>query len=345
MAIRSGKNNVALADVARAAGVSVATASLALKEGSRISAKTREKVHQAVKQTSYRYNRFAATLRTGRSKTIGLIITDITNPYFASLAAGVETVLDHHGYMTFLVNSGDDHDRQLRQLNSLREHGVDGILLSPAEGTDGRSVSEAIESGVSVVQVSRRIADIASDTVTPDNANSAAETTRHLLKLGHRRIAFIGGTEARSARVERIGGYAHALGEAGIVVDPDLTPMAAPTRANGAALLSELMKLPDPPTAALCYHDLMALGALEAAREIQLNVGTDFAITGFDDITEAALANPPLTTVHIDAASIGRAAANRLLARMAGDDSPPQHIIIPTHLVIRKSCGAILVGS
>lgn len=310
-----------------------------MQEGSRISAETREKVRQAVLDTGYRYNRFAAKLRTGQSKTIGLIITDIANPYFAALAAGVETELDRFGYMTFLVNSADDWERQLRQLSSLREHGVDGVLLSPALGTAADAVNEAIHNGVPVVQVSRWIAGVDSDVVAPDNVNGAAEATRRLLALGHRRIAFIGGAEALSARVERVSGYAQALLEAGIALDPALTPTATPTRANGAALLGLVMKAERPPTAVLCYHDLVALGALEAAVDLGLKVGRDIAIVGFDDITEAALAQPSLSTVHIDAGSIGRAAANRLLARMQGDDAPPQRIIIPAHLVIRDSCG------
>lgn len=334
-----GKNTVALSDVARAAGVSTATVSLALQEGSRISAETRERVRQAVEQTGYRYNRFAAKLRTGQSKTIGLIITDIANPYFAALAAGVETVLDKHGYMTFLVNSNDDGSRQSRQLTTLMEHGVDGMLLSPADGTNLEAVEEVLTAGLPVVQVSRWLASLPCDIVAPDNVVVAAAMTRHLLALGHKRIAFLGGTEGRSARIERLAGYSEAMTAAGLPVDPALTPIAAPTRANGALLLREVMALDEPPTAVICYHDLMALGALQAAKEMGLTVGSDLAIVGFDDITEAALSRPSLTTVHIDAESIGRAAATRLLARLQGDKGPPEHVMIPAHLVVRESCG------
>lgn len=334
------KNSVGLADVARVAGVSTATVSLALQEGSRITSSTRERVLEAVNLTGYRYNRLAAKLRTGKTMTIGLMITDIANPYFAALAAAVEIEMDRFGYMTFLVNSADSNQRQHRQLESLREHGVDGILLSPADGTASTTVNEIIESGVPVIQVSRWIPDAVSDVVTTDNVSSAAEATQHLLSLGHRRIAFIGGTETRSARVERICGYTRELAAAGIALDPCLTPTATPTRADGARLLTGLLALPDPPTAVLCYHDLMALGALEAAGRMGLVVGRDLAIIGFDDITEAALSSPPLTTVHVDIDRIGRCAAARLLARMSGDTGPSQHIIIPARMVIRQSCGA-----
>lgn len=336
----SGRNGVVLTDVARVAGVSTATVSLALQKNPRISLPTREKVVRAVEQTGYRYNRVAAKLRTGQSKTIGLMITDITNPYFASMAAGVETELDRYGYMTFLVNSGDDHARQLRQLESLREHGVDGILLSPADGTGVSTVSDLLQNGIPVVQVSRWIAHEKCDVVAPDNVDIAAQATRHLLALGHRKIAFLGGMENLSARVERINGYRHALAEAGITPEPELMPTAAPTRANGASLLRTMISRSDPPTAALCYHDLMAFGAMEAARDTGLEVGRDFAIIGFDNVAEAALSGPPLTTAHIDAEEIGRTAASRLLARISGDDGSPERIIIPAHLVIRRSCGA-----
>ncbi|MFH5776837.1 LacI family DNA-binding transcriptional regulator [Paracoccus sp. NGMCC 1.201697] len=339
MASGRKKNSVALVDVAREAGVSTATVSLALQEGSRISAETRERVRKAVEKTGYRYNRFAAKLRTGQSRTIGLLITDISNPYFAALASGVETVLDAHGYMTFLVNSGDQSARQSRQLSTLMEHGVDGLLLSPAEGTDVHSVSELIQSGRPVVQVSRWVANLPCDIVAPDNTAMAKELTRHLLMLGHRRIGFLGGTEGRSARIERLAGYSQALAAAGIPLDPTLTPTGAPTRDNGALLLREVMAIDNPPTAVICYHDLMALGALRAARDLGLKVGSDFAIVGFDDITEAALSIPSLTTVHIDAESIGRAAATQLLARLDGDAAEPRHLTIPAHLVVRESCG------
>ncbi len=333
------KNSVALIDVARAAGVSTATVSLAMQEGSRISAETRERVRQAMEKTGYRYNRFAAKLRTGQSMAIGLMITDITNPFFAALAGGVETVLDKHGYMTYLVNSADDRTRQSRQMSTLLEHGVDGILLSPADGTDAQAIKEILAGGLPIVQVSRWLADLPCDIVGPDNMMMAAEATRYLIDLGHRRIAFLGGTPGQSARIERLAGYSQAIEGGGLVVDPVLTPMAAPSRANGALLLREVMALDNPPTAAVCYHDLMALGALQAARELGLAVGENFALIGFDDITEAALARPALTTVHVDAESIGRAAALCLLARLQGYDGAPRHTKIPARLVVRESCG------
>ncbi|MGC2787123.1 MAG: LacI family DNA-binding transcriptional regulator [Roseiarcus sp.] len=329
-----------LADVARVAGVSTATVSLALQEHSRISAKTRERVSQAAKQTGYCYNRFAAKLRTGRSKSVGLMITDIANPFFAALAAGAENELDERGYMTFVVNSNDDWGRQRRQLTTLREHGVDGLLLSPADGADLSTVNELLGAGISIVQISRWLTGAPCDSVGPDNVAMAAQATRHLIALGHRRIGFIGGSEGPSARVERLKGYSEALAEAGIGLDPLLTPLATPTRANGALLLRQVTATPDPATAVLCYHDVVALGALQAAKEDGLGVGSSFAIVGFDDIAEASLSNPPLTTVKIDAESIGRVAARRLLARIEGDMGPPQRVIIPAHLLVRASCGA-----
>lgn len=242
--------------------------------------------------------------------------------------------------MTFLANSGDNSERQERQLNSLLEHGVDGVLLSPAEGTARAMIEDATRSGVPVVQVSRSVARSFCDTVGLDNASAAARAVRHLLDLGHRRIAFIGGTSGSSARAERLEGYSQALTSAGIAIDPALAPLAAPTRANGALLARQLLGEPTPPTAVLCYHDLMALGAMEGARAAGLRVGEDFAVVGFDDILEASLSRPPLTTLHIDAEEIGREAARCLVLRLNGDKSPPRRIIVPAHLVIRASCGS-----
>lgn len=336
----AGKSRVSLSDVARHAGVSTATASLALRDNPRIPAVTRERVRNAAIAVGYRYNRQAASLRTQCSMTVGLMITDVANPYFAALAGGVEAELERHGYLTFLLNSGDDKARQEKQIASLLEHGVDGILLSPADNTTPAEVEAIALSGVPVVQVSRSVSGAGCDIVGPDNREAAREAVRHLVALGHRRIAFIGGGQGSSARRERLAGYRQGLSEAGLAADPRLEPLAAPTRANGAALARQLLEGTEPPSAALCYHDLMALGALEGAAAAGRTVGEDFAVIGFDDIVEAASSKPPLTTVHIDAAAIGREAARQLVARIGGDESPPRHLVIPAHLVVRASCGA-----
>ncbi|MBA5776024.1 LacI family DNA-binding transcriptional regulator [Stappia sp. F7233] len=329
-----------LSDVARKAGVSTATVSLALRDSPRIPAKTREKVRSAAIAVGYRYNRQAASLRTQCSMTVGLLITDVANPYFAALAGGAEAELERRGYLTFLLNSGDSTERQDKQITSLLEHGVDGILLSPAGNTTAGLVETITSSGVPVVQVSRTVAGLDCDAVGPDNREAAREAVRHLVSLGHRRIAFIGGEQGSSARRERLCGYRQGLNENGLAFHPRLEPLAAPTRENGAALARQLLEAPEPPTAALCYHDMMALGALEGAVAAGRTVGEDFAVVGFDDIVAAALSHPALTTVHIDAETIGREAARQLIARMAGDRSPPRRLVIPAHLVVRASCGA-----
>lgn len=339
MSERNSVERVTLLDVAHHAGVSRATASLVLRNSPLVSDETRRRVLASMQQLGYVYHRTAAALRTQRSHTVGLIIPDITNPFFAELTLGVEERLDKDNYVVVLVNTSESLDKQGRILTALQENNADGILFCPAEGTPRETV-EMLSSGQwPAVLVARYLFDIDTDYVGVDNVLGARVAVEHLISHGHQRIAFIGGPATSSARHDRLLGYRSAMEQHQLRVDEALLPTSATTRDGGHQAILSLLTLNEPPTAALCYNDVVAFGVMLGLQARGLIPGQDFAIIGFDDIAEAALWHPSLTTVSITPHHIGTIAAQRLLERIAHPDESPQSIILPPNLILRCSCG------
>jgi len=336
---RSHMEPVTLIDVARHAGVSRATASLVLRGSPLVAAATRERVLASMQQLGYVYHRTAATLRTRRSHTVGLVITNITNPFFAELTLGVEERLDEANYVVVLANTSESLEKQSSLLTAIHENNADGILLCPAEGTS-RETIDALSSGqMPVVLVVRYLFDIDADYVGTDNVLGAKLAVEHLIAHSHRRIAFIGGPAQSSVRRDRLLGYRSALEQHNLSVDETLLPTSATTRNGGHQAILSLLMQNDPPTAALCYNDVVAFGVMLGLQAHGRMPGQDFAVIGFDDIADAALWHPPLTTVSIAPYQMGATAAQRLLERIACPDDPPRSVILPPSLVIRASCG------
>lgn len=330
---------VTLLDVARHAGVSRATASLVLRDSPLVAAVTRERVLASMQQLGYVYHRTAATLRTQRSYTVGLVITDITNPFFAELTLGVEERLDEANYVVVLANTSESLDKQSRILTAIHENNADGILFCPAEGTSREMIDRLFQRRPPVVLLVRYLFDIDADYVGTDNVLGAELAVEHLITHGHQRIAFIGGPTTSSARLDRLQGYRNALQRHNLSVDEALLPTSTTTRDGGHQAILSLLTLNDPPTAALCYNDVVAFGVMLGLQAHGHMPGQDFAVIGFDDIAEAALWHPPLTTISIGPRQIGGTAAQRLLERIACPDDPPRRVILPPSLVIRTSCG------
>ena len=342
---RNYAERVTLLDVAHHAGVSRATASLVLRNSPLVADTTRQRVLASMQQLGYVYHRTAAALRTQRSHTLGLIIPDITNPFFAELTLGVEERLDKDNYVVVLVNTSEALDKQGRILTALQENNTDGILFCPAEGTPRETVETLSSRQLPVVLVVRYLFDIDADYVGTDNVLGARLATEHLITHGHRRIAFIGGPATSSARHDRLIGYRSAMEQHNLSVDEALLPTSPTTRDGGHRAILSLLTEHEPPTAALCYNDVVAFGVMLGLQARGLIPGQDFAVIGFDDIAEAALWHPPLTTVSIAAHQIGTMAAQRILERIARPDDLPQRMILPPNLVIRCSCGTHSSGS
>lgn len=329
---------ITLNDVAKDAGVSRSTVSLVLRNSPLVADKTRARVLDSIKRLGYVYNRGAASLRSHQSSTIGLVVTDITNPFFAELTVGVEDVLEESQYIALLGNTSDTLRKQNLLLERLQEHRPDGVLLCPTDGTSLEQVRR-LQRQASLVLFVRYLPDLAIDYVGVDNVNGAEQATAHLLAHGHTRIAFIGGSPSSSARRDRVQGYVAQMRRAGKRVDDELLTVGSVTREEGRRAILKLLEREEPPTAALCYNDVVAFGVMLGLQEAGRIPGADFGVVGFDDIAESALWQPGLTTVALEPRRLGEVAARLLLERIAEPDMPPRQVILSCRLIVRDSCG------
>ncbi len=326
-------------DIARAAGVSRATVSLVLRGSPLVNVKTRARVEAELKRQRYVYNRAAANLRRRTSTSVALVINDLSNPFFAEFASGVDEALGERGYVTLLGSTGESPGRQQAVLSTLMEHSPAGFILSPAEGSDAAQLRQVL-GHASVLLFNRDLEGADWDFLALDNRQGAWLATRHLIEEGHRRIGFFGGHSASSSCRQRREGYRQALDEAGLRADPRWLVETAPTRTDAAASTGLLLAVDEPPTAAVCYNDTVALGLMLGLASHGIRPGRDFAVTGFDDISEAAVAAPSLTTLAADPRARGRQAAALLLARQADPEAPPGRTVAPVALRVRESSTA-----
>jgi len=332
---------VTVNDIARACDVSRATVSLVLRGSPLVNVGTRARVEAELKRQRYVYNRAAANLRRRTSSSVALVINDLSNPFFAEFAAGVDEALGAEGYVTLLGSTGENPARQQAVLDSLLEHGPAGIILSPAAQSDGVAVRRAI-GNTPVLLFNRALAGGDWDFLALENERGARLATEHLLALGHRRIAFFGGQGDSSSCRQRRRGYEAAMSAAGIAPEAAWHVECAPTRVDAAHATPALFEHEPPPTAAVCYNDNVALGLMLGLQARGTRPGVDFALTGFDDIPEAALSTPPLTTLSVDPRARGRQAAELLLQRVRSPEAAPCNVVAPVTLVVRGSSGASL---
>lgn len=330
----SGK--VTLVEIAAHAGVSRATVSLVLRRSPLVREDTRQRVHRAISELDYVYDRSAARMRGKHSQTIGVAVVDLTSSFFAELIAGVDAALDRAGRLTFLALTGEDAGRQARVLARFREHAVDGVIVVPAEGALPALLHSPSQRDLPCVQALRMIEGAGTDFVGADNRAGAHLATKHLLALGHRRIAFIGGDAQTSVARDRKAGYLDAMTAAGLT--PDLFACVN-TKAAGAAAARERLRRPAPPTGLVCFNDPTAMGALIGIHQAGLRPGHDVSVVGFDGIADAALVHPALTTIAIEPTALGEAAAEQLLRRIADPAGAPRRIIATPTLVVRASSG------
>ncbi|THD42623.1 MAG: LacI family DNA-binding transcriptional regulator [Bradyrhizobium sp.] len=328
-----------IVDVARRAGVSKSTVSLVLGGSSLVADATRERVTEAMSDLGYIYHRGAATLRGAKSSVLGMVINDLSNPFYVELAIGIEQACHGGSFIPFLANSAEDLLRQQEVIRSMREHGAAGLLLAPVIGTSAADL-KALIAGLPVVQVMRRVPGVKASVVAPQNREGARKATAHLIQQGRRRIAFVGGTSAMSVREERLAGYRSALEEAGIAFDPALVIESPINYWGGGAAAAQLLTLVKPASAALCFNDVVAIGLIRALTQAGVAVGRDFGVIGFDDIEEAKHVLPTLTSVSVNARSLGVRAAQLLMRQIASGDFEPETIMCTTSLIIRSSCGS-----
>ena len=334
----AGAGRTTLKDIAKHAGVSPATVSLVVRDSPLVAAETRQRVRSSLDALGYVYDRAAANLRARLTHTIGLVVCEITNPFYAELTAGIEDTLDRAGWVAFLANTAESPARQDRFIARMREHRVDGLLLAPAEGTDPAIIDDLHRVGLPVVQMLRRLGKRNADHVGADFRLGMTLAVEHLIRLGHTRIAFVGGARRISPARDRARAFRETLSRYSLPVGPIVNCL--PTREDGARAVDSLFAgKPDDPTAIVCHNDLCALGVMLGLTDRGLTPGQGVAVIGFDNIAEAALHRPALTSVAIGARQIGEEAASLLLRRIKSPVGAPESIVLPPKLVVRSSCG------
>ena len=269
--------------------MSKSTVSLVLQGSGLIRPETAGKVRKAIEDVGYVYNRGAANLRKAQSNVIGMVINDLTNPFFAELAVGMERVFQSAGIVPFIANTAENPVRQEEVLKSLMEQGVAGLIVSPARGTTPDAFRRIETAGIPVVFAMRRLPDSRIPVVAPDNHRGAVLAAAHLIRKGHRRLAFFGGFADMVVYHERLGGFREACEAHGIAAERhDRSSRARPTARAAWPASTRRCRMAEPPTAALCFNDAVAFGVMLALRKRGLEPGADFAVVGFDDVVEAA---------------------------------------------------------
>jgi LacI family transcriptional regulator len=331
-----------LADVATLAQVSPATASRVLNGSRSVGPGLRARVERAMASLDYRPHRVARSLRRGASSTIGLVLHDVQNPFFSVVLRGVEQVAVHHDYLVMICNSDQDPAREQMYADALIAELVGGVVLASTDPL-GHALSALVAAGVPVVLIDRhsgKAADLV-DTVFVDNFAGGYAAARHLVSLGHRRLAAISGPVTVNVATERLAGFEAGLGAAGLHLDPAMVRAGDFKQASGVAQMQSLLASHGAQLdAVFVANDLMTLGALEAIHAAGLRIPGDVSVVGFDDMPWAASLNPPLTTVGQPGVEMGEIACRLLLERLGQHrTAPPRHVLLQPQLVVRSSTG------
>jgi LacI family transcriptional regulator len=322
-------------DVAKAAGVSIATVSHVLNDTRFVTEETRTKVLAATQQLNYRPNSLARAMVRQETRTIGLIVPDNTNPFFAEMARGIENHGFAAGYSVLLCNSDRSAAKELAYLDMLISKRVDGVIYMTSD-TAKEHLQPLQEQHIPVVTFDRQYDN--TDTILLDNFQGGYDATAHLTGLGHRRIACISGPDSGTRSNDRVLGYQAALADAGLPVDPTLILPSDWTFQSGHKQAHTLLEMAAPPTAIFACNDTIAIGAIAAVLECGLTVAGDLSIVGYDNITLSAFSVPPLTTMATPMLSIGQRLCQLLLDRINGQLPPPPQVFnAGSQLLLRAS--------
>lgn len=336
----SGKSKVTLQDIARELGVSKATVSLAMNGSTLVADATKKLVLDKSKELGYVYNRGAAGLTTGETRTIGLAIHDFANPYFTRVCASVEAVLSLSGRMSFLCNTDESLERQSRFINELVAHSADGLIMGPVVGTTVDDLRPLLDRNVPIVLIGREVLGAGVDVVRNDDKLALRLATEHIISLGHRRIAMLGGAKNTTVGRNRRAGFLQAMENAGIAVEQHYLIDCYPTVDGGEEAAKQVMQNDQLPTAIVCFNDMVALGALSTLCEMGRTPGKDIALIGCDNVAEGERSYIGLSTVHVQKAAIGHEAAEILVNRLQTPNSALVNVVREPSLLIRDTCGA-----
>nr|WP_153444775.1 LacI family DNA-binding transcriptional regulator [Sinorhizobium meliloti] len=355
------KSKATIADVARTAGVSTATAGRVLGGYGYTSEKKKEQVLKAAQDLGYRPNSLARSLITGKTRTLGVVAGDIQNPFYASVLRGISNVAEANGFGLLITNSDETQLKEVHSVELLAQKQVDGLIVTPSDTRKARHLHNLRTMGVPLVLIDRAVAGLMVDRVATDNIAAAEHAVRQLIAAGHRRIAIVaelvdegsGGLDTFLARAvagdpietdtlypswQRLLGYIRAHRIEGLPVDPRLTLQAGSYSALAAqAVVPRLMIASDPPTALFTTDGTMSEGTMRALTELKLSIPQDLSIICFDDLDWMSFHHPGITTVAQPRLAMGEAAARMLLERIRGEDYPPRTVLMPAELIERGS--------
>jgi LacI family transcriptional regulator len=326
-------------DVASRAGVSVATVSRVLNDHPSVRQDTRDRVLAAVAELGYRPNALARSLRTDQTRTLGLVISDVLNPFFTELARSVEDEARALGYSVIIGNADEQPDLQDHHVRTLLDRRIDGLLVSPAGGGSPLML-EAAQAGVPMVFVDRWIQGVDVPVVRTDGREAVRDLVAHLYRLGHRRLAIITGPAATTTGSERVDAFRDAIREHGLTLPPEHIGQGDFQADSGRRATAHFLDMPDPrdrPDSIFAADNLMALGAMDEIRARGLKVPDDIALAAFDDIPWFVHTDPPITAIAQPTGELGRAAVRALIDRVEGRPAPS--VTVSARLVVRRSCG------
>lgn len=328
-------------DVAKQAGVSVSTVSRALNDKPDVSKRTKERIWALAKELNYSPNNVARNLVLKRSNVIGFIASDITNASFPELARGVVVRAREFGYSVMFFDTQKDSRVEKEAIGLLRSKQVDGIILSFNEANRDELL-KLREENFPVVQIYRKSSDSMISTIAIDNITNGYLATKYLIDCGHRRIGHITTGDATQSGYERKLGYMKALAQAGIGLDVSLLAEGPSSVESGRACMEQLLKLNDRPTAIFASHDILAIGAYDAALDRGLSIPEDLSIVGHDNIEFSRLVRPKLTTIDTFKDRLGQASVDLLIEEMTAEEHQCKELVFPGQLIVRDSVKTIL---
>jgi DNA-binding LacI/PurR family transcriptional regulator len=325
-------------DVANRAGVSITTVSRILNNQPHVADELRERVLKAIDELDYRPSRVAQRLRATESNLVGVIFSDIANPFYIEALCSIEQALSQHGMSVLIGNANSDPKREEYFINLMQMEDIAGLIIAPTK-EDSPALATASRLGLPVVVIDRRMSNMEVDTVLADNFKGAFLAVQHLTQLGHKRIGVVSGPLHLTSARERYTGYLQAMSDAQLAVETSLTRFGDYRQASGYTLTRELLETPDPPSALFIANNQMTIGAMNAIHDGGWIIPDDVAVIGFDDLPWAVSLNPPLTTVAQPTFEIGTGAADLLMVRIANPDRPSRTLVFETRLVVRESSG------
>ncbi len=324
-------------DVAKLAGVSASTASRVFSGRGYVANQTRQKVLQAAKELGYTPNHIARSLRLHRTKMIGLLISDVENAFYSTIAKNVESAAKEAGYHVVLCNSNDDPEEETEYLNLLEMIQVEGLILTPT-AKNHQVLVRLQQKGISVVQIDRQVEGLHADAILVDNEAGAASAVSHLIEAGHERIGILSGSVEVTTGKQRLAGYERALREHGIPLQPELVRSGSFRHDHAIEDARALINIDPAPTAIFAANNILAEACLSVFAELGITVPCDISLVAFDDIKWMSMKKPLITTVHQPIAEMARSAAALLLKRLKNPDPmPPNEMIFQPTLIIRES--------